>query len=105
VTSFWKGSVRISLYVIDKLTCRLVCHISRIMCSFCAVGLTATLQLRAEPKTKNDKDYWDVVHFSVDIHSLQDLKIHFENLFNGDKTLSKYNCMQPKARRIVSSGI
>jgi hypothetical protein len=75
------------------------------MIFFCAAGLAATLQLRAQPKTKNGKDYWDVVHFSIDVHNLQDLKIHFENLFNGDKALSKYNCIQPKSRRVLSSAL
>jgi hypothetical protein len=61
---------------------------------FRTAELAAKLQLRAQPKTKNAKDYWDAIHFSVDIQNLQGLKVHFENLFNGEKLLSKYNCMQ-----------
>ncbi|PNF17371.1 hypothetical protein B7P43_G02970 [Cryptotermes secundus] len=51
-------------------------------------GLNTTLRLRAEPMTRNGKSYWNVVYFGININSLQDLKINFDNLFNGDKLLS-----------------
>jgi hypothetical protein len=63
---------------------------------FCTVGLNATLKIAAEPQTKNGKVYWNVVNFEVHIKSLDNFKLKFDNLFNGDEALSKYKkSMQP----------
>ena len=57
---------------------------------FFTVGLNATLKLAAEPQTKNGKVYWNVVKFDVNVKSLDNFKVKFDNLFNGDEALSKY---------------
>jgi len=70
-----------------------------IQCStflFCTVGLNATLKLAAEPQTKNGKVYWNVVKFEVNVKSLDNFKVKFDNLLNGNEALSKYKkSMQP----------
>ncbi|GFG40538.1 hypothetical protein Cfor_02402, partial [Coptotermes formosanus] len=50
-------------------------------------GLKATLKLQAEPQTKSGKVYWNVVKFELNIKSLENFKVQFDNLFNGDKVL------------------
>jgi hypothetical protein len=63
---------------------------------FFTVGLNATLKLTAEPQTKNGKVYWNVVNFKTRVNSLDNFELKFDNLFNGDKALSKYKkSMQP----------
>lgn len=57
-------------------------------CKMEFTGLNVTLQLRAKPLTRKGRNYWDVVNFEINVHSLQDLQVHFDNLFNGDKRLS-----------------
>jgi hypothetical protein len=49
-----------------------------------------TLKFAAEPQTKNGKIYWKVVKFEAKARNVDSFKVHFENLFNGDKALSKY---------------
>ena len=70
-----------------------------IQCSiflFCTVGLNATLKLTAEPQKKSGKVYWNVVKFDVNVKNLDNFKVKFDNLFNGDEALSKYKkSMQP----------
>lgn len=64
-----------------------------IQCSiflFFTVGLNATLRLEAEPQTKSGKVYWNVVKFDVKVNKLDNFKVRFDNLFNGDEALSKY---------------
>jgi hypothetical protein len=63
---------------------------------FCTAGLNAALRLVAEPQTKNGKVYWNVVRFDVNVTKLDNFKVKFDNLFNGDEALSKYKkSMQP----------
>jgi hypothetical protein len=62
---------------------------------FCTAGLKATLKLQAEPQTKSGKVYWNVVKFELNIKSLENFKVQFDNLFNGDKVLGKYKNVQP----------
>jgi hypothetical protein len=49
-----------------------------------------TLKLGAEPQTKSGKVYWKVVKFESKVQNMEHFKVQFDNLFNGDKALSKY---------------
>jgi hypothetical protein len=54
------------------------------------------VKLTAEPQTKSGKVYWNVVKFEVHANNLDNFKVKFDNLFNGDEALSKYKkSMQP----------
>ena len=69
---------------------------------FCTDGLNATVKFISKPETKNGKVYWNVVKCELNIKSLENFKVNFDNLFNGDKTLGKYKSMQPNIIRYVT---
>jgi hypothetical protein len=58
-------------------------------CKIDFIGMNATVRLEAEPQTKSGKVYWNVVKFEVNINSLDNFKVRFDNLFNGDEALSE----------------
>jgi hypothetical protein len=47
-------------------------------------------EAKAEGQTKNGKVYWNMVKFEVNMKRLVSFKVQFDNLFNGDEALSKY---------------
>jgi hypothetical protein len=48
------------------------------------------MKMEAEPQTKSGKVYWNVVNLEIDIKSIENFRVKFDNLFNGDKALGKY---------------
>jgi hypothetical protein len=86
-------------YISTRIFNNVHVHVSLlIQCStflFCTDGLNATVKFISKPETKNGKVYWNVVKCELNIKSLENFKVNFDNLFNGDKTLGKYKSMQP----------
>uniref|UniRef100_A0A0U4MTW2 Putative odorant-binding protein n=1 Tax=Reticulitermes speratus TaxID=60591 RepID=A0A0U4MTW2_9NEOP len=56
-------------------------------CKFDFTGMNATVKIEAEPQTKSGKVYWNVVNLEIDIKSMENFRVKFDNLFNGDKAL------------------
>ena len=50
----------------------------------------ATVEILIDAVTKKGEVYWDMKQFGITLFDTKAFKMHFENLFDGDKLLGKY---------------
>jgi hypothetical protein len=61
------------------------------MSYFLPADYDLTVRIRAEPLSRTENVYWDITEFDLHVVNLKLFQVNFENLFNGEKELGKFN--------------